>query len=69
MPFPNEVYINPKEKARLIELLEEADDILEKYPYSSDASHHTVTCMSRAKSSVYEANEQVKLLYTTEEKK
>ncbi len=69
MPFPNEVYIEPKEKERLIELLTEADSILCKYPYSSDASHHTVTSMARAKSSVCQAKEEVKLLYTIEEKK
>ena len=69
MPFPNEVYIDPKEKARLVELLTEASTILDKYSYSSDASYHTVTCMSRAKSSVLQAKEEVKLLYTIKEKK
>ena len=69
MPFPNEVYIDPKEKTRLVELLTEADTILSKYPYSTDASYHTVTSMSRAKSSVLQAKEEVKLLYTIKEKK
>lgn len=69
MPFPNEVYIEPKEKERLIELLTEASTILDKYKHSSDYSHHTVTCMSRAKLAVNLAKDEVKLLYTTREKK
>jgi len=63
MPFPNEVFIDPKDKERLIELLTEADSILDKYPYSSDSSHDTVTAMSDAKCSVHEAKHQVELLY------
>lgn len=68
-PFPNEVFIEPKEKARLVDLLTEADAILDKYPYSSDASYHTVTTMSRAKSNVSEAKDWIELLHTTEESK
>lgn len=64
MPFPNEVFIEPKDKERLIELLTEANSILNKYPYSSDYSHHTVTSMSRAKTQVNQAMNQVKRLYT-----
>ena len=47
--FPNEVLIDKKEKERLVELATEANKILEKYEYSSNYSHHTVTCMSRVK--------------------
>lgn len=63
-PFPNEVFIDSKDKERLIKLLTEADSILDKYPSSSDASYHTVTAMGRSKSQVNEAMNQVKLLYT-----
>lgn len=69
MPFPNEVFIDPREKERLIELLTEADAILDKYHYTSDASYHTVTTMSRAKSNVKEAKEWVEYLHTFDESK
>lgn len=49
MIFPNEVFVDKKEKEKLIELATEANKILEKYDYSSDYSYHIVTCMSRAK--------------------
>ena len=64
--FPNEVLVKPKDKERLIELLTEADAILDKYPYSSDASYHTVTTMARAKSNVRFAKEWVEYLDTSD---
>lgn len=69
IPFPNEVFIDSQEKERLIELLTEADAILGRYPYSSDASYHTVTTMSRAKCSVRSSKEWVGYLHTSDEVK
>ena len=69
MPFPNEVYIEPKEKERLIELLTEADTILNKYPSSSIASYDTVTAMSWAQDYVRDAKKWVECLHTSDEAK
>ena len=67
--FPNEVLIDKNEKRKLLELATEANKILEKYEYSSDYSHHTVTCMSRAKTFGKEFLQWCSFLYTNEEKK
>ena len=50
-----EVEVEPADKESLVALLNEADEILSKYPYSNDHSIHYVTTMSRAKSGVSEA--------------
>ena len=66
--FPNEVLIDKNEKRKLLELATEANKILEKYEYSSDYSHHTVTCMSRAKTLGKEFLQWCSFLYTKEKK-
>ena len=67
--FPNEVLIDKIEKEKLLELAIEANKILEKYEYSSDYSHHTVTCMSRVKTLGKEFLQWCSFLYTKEKKK
>ena len=67
--FPNEVLIDKNEKRKLLELATEANKILEKYEYSSDYSHHTVTCMSRTKTLGKEFLQWCSFLYTKEKKK
>ena len=67
--FPNEVLIDKIEKEKLLELAKEANKILEKYEYSSDYSHHTVTCMSRVKTLGKEFLQWCSFLYTKEKKK
>ena len=67
--FPNEVLIDKIEKEKLVELATEANKMLEKYVYSSDYSHHTVTCMSRAKMLEKEFLQWCSFLYTKEENK
>ena len=66
--FKNEVKVDPKDKQRLVELLAEAQSILDKYPYFSVPNCNTVTCMSRAKSFVNDAYKWVTYLYTTDSK-
>ena len=68
-PFPNEVYVSKEDKDRLVELLGEANAILNKYPYFSKSDCNCVTTMSRAKSSVKEANQWCSYLHTEDEKK
>ena len=65
--FPNEVLINKNEKERLVELVTEANKILEKYDYSSDYSYRTVTCMSRVKTLGKEFLQWCSFLYTKED--
>ena len=67
--FQNEVLIDKNEKEKLVELVTEANKILEKYEYSSDYSHHTVTCMSRVKTLGKEFLEWCSYLYTKENEK
>ena len=67
--FPNEVLIDKNEKRKILELATEANKILEKYEYSSDYSHHTVTCMSRAKTLGKEFLQWCSCLYAKEEEK
>lgn len=53
--FSNEVLIDKSDKERLVELLTEANAILEKYPYEIYNNSYTITTMSRAKSYVKDA--------------
>lgn len=66
MAFKNEVFISNDDKQRLVSLINEINEILEKYPYSSDYTHHTVTTMSMAKSHSKDAETWIKLLKTSE---
>lgn len=66
-PFPNEVYVSKEDKDRLVELLGEANEILEKYPYFSKPDCHCITTMSRAKGFVKDANQWCGYLHTEEE--
>lgn len=61
--FSNEVLIDKTDKDRLTELLNEASQILDKYPYEIYDGSHTVTTMSRAKSSLKETKQWCRLLY------
>lgn len=61
--FSNEVLIEKNDKERLVELLTEANAILEKYPYETYDGSHTVTTMSRAKSYVKNAKEWCSYLH------
>lgn len=66
--FRNEVLISKADKARVVELINEANDILEKYPYykkefSQDA---TATTMSVAKGFVKEAKRWCEYLHEME---
>ena len=54
--FSNEVLVAKEDKERLVFLLEEANNILQKYPFSS-CQGSTVTTMSRAKNAVKEAKQ------------
>ena len=66
--YRNEVKVDPKDKQRLIELLEEAKSILDKYPYFSIPNYPTVTCISRAKTALSELQKWVSCLYTDDSK-
>lgn len=61
--FSNEVLIDKTDKDRLTELLNEASQILDKYPYENYDGSCTVTTMSRAKSSLKETKQWCRLLY------
>lgn len=61
--FSNEVLIEKNDKDRLVDLLTEANSILEKYPYETYNCSHTVTTMSRAKSYVKDAKEWCSYLH------
>lgn len=62
--FSNEVLIEKSDKDRLIELLEEVNDILGKYPYETYNGSHTVTNISRAKTFAKDAQQWCSYLYT-----
>ena len=62
--FTNEPLIEKADKERLVELLKEANAILEKYPYETYDGSHTVTTMSRAKSFVKDAEKWCGYLHT-----
>lgn len=60
--FKNEVLALKEDKDRLVELINEVYNILDKYEYSSDYSIHSVTSMSRAKTAVSEAKQWISYL-------
>lgn len=62
--YSSEVLVDKKDKERLMELMDEAHSILEKYESSSDYKSHFVTTMMRAKGSVSEARQWCELLHT-----
>ena len=62
--FINEVIVDKKDKDRLVELLTEAHEILEKYPFFSAPNHSTVTTISRAKTATKEAKQWCEYLET-----
>ena len=64
--FSNEVLVEKFDKKRLVELMREANAILEKYPYETHDSSYTVTTMSRAKSFAQEADKWCNYLHTKE---
>lgn len=64
--FENEVIVDKKDKEELCFLINKVDEILDKYPYSSCFSN-SVTVMSRAKTSVKEAKQNIGYLYTMKE--
>lgn len=64
--FSNEVLVEKSDKERLVELLREANTILNKYPYETYDGSHTVTTMSRAKSFTKEAEEWCSYLHIKE---
>ena len=64
--FSNEVLVEKEDKERLVELLKEANSILNKYPYETYNDSHTVTAMSRAKSFTKESEKWCSYLYIKE---
>ena len=64
--FSNEVLVEKSDKERLVELLREANTILNKYPYETYNNSHTITTMSRAKSLTKEAETWCSYLHIKE---
>ena len=64
--FSNEVLVEKSDKERLVELLKEANTILNKYPNETYDGSHTVTSMSRAKLFTKEAEIWCRYLYIKE---
>ena len=64
--FSNEVLVEKPDKERLVELLREANTILDKYPYEIFDGSHTVTTMSRAKSFTKDAEKWCGYLHIKE---
>lgn len=62
----NEVLIEKTDKERLVELLDEANSILDKYPFYVGNKITMVTAMSRAKGFVRQARDWCGLLSTKE---
>ena len=62
--FANEVIVSVEDKEKLVQLLTEADKILNKYPYFSKPNCHTVTTISRAKGFVSDAKKWCGYLHT-----
>lgn len=67
--FENEVLIEIDDKRRLINLVNEMKDILDKYPYYEIRDLHVhklcpITLMSYAKNSINDVDKWIKLLYT-----
>ena len=65
--FPNEVIVSKEDKDKLVRLLSEADEILEKYPYISKPDCYCVTTISRAKSFVKDAKQWCEYLHIEKE--
>ena len=63
-----EVICNKEDKEKLLYLINEIKKILDKYPYSSDYSVHTVTGMCRAKNSCSELQRDIETLYIAKDK-
>lgn len=63
-----EVICDKKDKDKLLSLVDEMKEILDKYEYSSDYSANTVTSMCRAKNSCSELQRNIKTLYIAENK-
>ena len=61
--FKSEVICDKDDKRKLILLMKEVKEILDKYPYSLDYHEHTVTAMSRAKTSCNELQRNIEILY------
>lgn len=57
MPWSNEVYVDKNDKNRIVELLKEAETILNKYPYWAPNTEFSgaVTTMTRAKNAMKDA--------------
>ena len=62
--FSNEVLVEKVDKSRLIELLNEANKILDKYQFETYDGSHTVTNISRAKTFSKDALQWCSYLYT-----
>ncbi len=62
--FDNEVLITEQDKNILLSNIKGINDILNKYPCSSDYNLPLVTVMSRAKGLANESENWIKLLYT-----
>lgn len=62
--FSNEVLVDKTDKDRLVELLNEVNEILEKYPFETYDGSHTVTNISRAKTFAKDALKWCGYLYT-----
>lgn len=60
----NEALVDRDDKERLIELLSEANSILERYERSSKPGFHTVTTVTRAKNATAEALDWCRWLYS-----
>jgi hypothetical protein len=62
--FDNEVLIEKQDKEILLSNIKKINDILDKYPYSTNYSLDTATCMGRVKCLSRDAEQWIELLYT-----
>lgn len=67
--FQNEVLIDKDDKERLIELISEVNEILEKYQYNLDYYQHTVVAMNKAQFFCKDLLKWCSYLYTNEDVK
>jgi len=65
--FENEVIITTQDKETLLANIKNINNILNKYPYSSNYDLNTVTSISRAKSLSKEAEIWIDLLHTNKD--